>query len=313
MMNILQIIPHMGVGGAQTTARILLDLPNSTVSLATFDEVTNFLADEWEWIIVHTWCYKRNTASMLKPPILPRHRHLAAFTHDWRGNMNFRAAINLCYTEFAKSNTIFDSPAHCTRAGIDPKLFLELPEREHSGEVTVGRLSTMYSGKISIQLIESWKLINATKFICAGYGSEFNIIRQQFSCDSRFEFPGEILPEHVPKLLHSIDIFLYDTEWHIESFCYVVLEAMAAGCVVICRRKGAIPELIRDGENGFLYDNVTDGVKLCNDLIKNVSTRMRVSKAARQYAIDLNHTVFLERVKKLLDDGNPNEDCHFHG
>ena len=44
-----------------------------------------------------------------------------------------------------------------------------------------------------------------------------------------------------------------------ETFCYVVLEAMIRGCCVVASRRGAIPELVDNGQNGLLVDQVTDG------------------------------------------------------
>jgi glycosyltransferase involved in cell wall biosynthesis len=39
-----------------------------------------------------------------------------------------------------------------------------------------------------------------------------------------------------------------------EPFGFSVVEAMACGTPVIATRRGSMPEIIRDGENGFLVD-----------------------------------------------------------
>ncbi|WP_035658948.1 glycosyltransferase family 4 protein [Bradyrhizobium sp. STM 3809] len=43
-----------------------------------------------------------------------------------------------------------------------------------------------------------------------------------------------------------------------DTFGYSALEAMAVGCPVIGTRQGALPEFIRDGQNGILLDLPTD-------------------------------------------------------
>src|SRR5262249_12702678 len=46
-------------------------------------------------------------------------------------------------------------------------------------------------------------------------------------------------------------VFVHPAVWH-EAFGLTIAEAMAAGCPMIGSRVGAIPELVADGETGFL-------------------------------------------------------------
>ena len=62
---------------------------------------------------------------------------------------------------------------------------------------------------------------------------------------------GELLGDAVA-LLHLID---FD-----EPFGFSVIEAMACGTPVIARTRGAMPEIVRDGENGFLVDSLAEAV-----------------------------------------------------
>jgi glycosyltransferase involved in cell wall biosynthesis len=54
-------------------------------------------------------------------------------------------------------------------------------------------------------------------------------------------------------LLHLIDFE--------EPFGLSVVESMACGTPVIASRRGSMPELIRDGENGFLVDSIEAAVE----------------------------------------------------
>lgn len=54
----------------------------------------------------------------------------------------------------------------------------------------------------------------------------------------------------VPEILDSSDLLVLPSHW--EGFGLVMLEAMNAGLPVVGTRRGAIPEVVRDGETGLL-------------------------------------------------------------
>jgi glycosyltransferase involved in cell wall biosynthesis len=54
-----------------------------------------------------------------------------------------------------------------------------------------------------------------------------------------------------------------------EPFGFSVVEAMACGTPVIAMRRGSMPEIVKDGENGYLVDSVeaaVDAVRLSERL-----------------------------------------------
>jgi glycosyltransferase involved in cell wall biosynthesis len=58
--------------------------------------------------------------------------------------------------------------------------------------------------------------------------------------------------ELLPALLEGVDLIVVPSVWR-ESFSIVVREALACGVPVIASRIGALPEAIREGENGLLF------------------------------------------------------------
>jgi glycosyltransferase involved in cell wall biosynthesis len=206
------------------------------------------------------------------------------FNHDWRGSLQVGADAYIVYSKFAFDNSRADAEKRIVPGGIPFGLYGVRTSDRGAKQCVVGRLSTLLEGKISVDLIDCWRDINAARFIIGGDGPQRDRLLTAFSDDLRFEFPGQIRPRDVPVFMKEIDIFLYDTYWHTESFCYVVLEAMAAGCVVVARAKGAIPELVNPGVNGFLYTSNDQAITLCNSLIKDVGLRVEVGNRARTFA-----------------------------
>ncbi|MEZ4414384.1 MAG: N-acetyl-alpha-D-glucosaminyl L-malate synthase BshA [Gemmatimonadota bacterium] len=90
----------------------------------------------------------------------------------------------------------------------------------------------------------------------------------------------------VEELLSCADVFLLPSET--ESFGLAALEAMASGAPVVATRVGGIPELVPDGEAGFLLElgdveGMADAVKT---LLDDSETAQRMRAAARAVAVE---------------------------
>jgi len=64
---------------------------------------------------------------------------------------------------------------------------------------------------------------------------------------------GSFEPAHLPGLLSDVDVVVVPSIWP-ETYSIVIREAFACGIPVIASRLGALPEGIRDGENGLLFE-----------------------------------------------------------
>jgi glycosyltransferase involved in cell wall biosynthesis len=71
-----------------------------------------------------------------------------------------------------------------------------------------------------------------------------------------------------------------------ESLGMVVAEALAFGKPVIGSRRGGIPEMIREGENGLLFEPDTPGdlIAALRQLAADADVRHRMGEAAKRSA-----------------------------
>ena len=77
-----------------------------------------------------------------------------------------------------------------------------------------------------------------------------NALRARAQGDARIRFLGRVAPvDFYPQ----VDVVVVPSLWN-EPLGMVVFEAMAFGKPVIGARRGAIPEMIRDGVNGWVFD-----------------------------------------------------------
>jgi glycosyltransferase involved in cell wall biosynthesis len=88
---------------------------------------------------------------------------------------------------------------------------------------------------------------------------------------------------------------------HDEPFGLVLVEAMSSGTPVLATRVGGIPEIVEDGENGWLIDKA-DTAGLARKLLELAGNRKLLEKVARQ-AHDLTCPQFsLEKFLARIED-----------
>ena len=128
------------------------------------------------------------------------------------------------------------------------------PFRLFEGPV-VGRVSRLVEEKDPETFVRAAALVQArhphTNFVIAGDGplrAQLEALAKRLG--ARITFLGNCT--NVPAVLAAFDIFAYPTLG--DSFGFVNAEAMAMGKPVISTRVGAVPELVRDGETGFLIE-----------------------------------------------------------
>ena len=137
------------------------------------------------------------------------------------------------------------------------------------------------------------------KGIVAGDGplrARLEGLADQLSLRPRYcEFLGEV--GDLKSLYLKSDVLLLTSEW--EGSPNVVLEAMSAGLPVVATRVGGVPELVQDGENGFLTqsEDVDSIVRSLIRLSENAALRNSMGMAGREKVLQ-RHTA--ERLGERL-------------
>lgn len=118
----------------------------------------------------------------------------------------------------------------------------------------IGHLETF---KGIFELLDAFYEINKkhtnTKLMIVGEGHEEQKVRDTVSklkLEGSIVFTGKVSPETIQNYYQMADIFTLPS--YTEGLPLVVIEAMACGLPVIVSTVGGIPELVKDGKNGFL-------------------------------------------------------------
>jgi N-acetyl-alpha-D-glucosaminyl L-malate synthase BshA len=118
---------------------------------------------------------------------------------------------------------------------------------------------------------------------------------------------------NIADYLGVADVFLLPSE--LESFGLAALEAEACEVPVIATRIGGIPEVVSDGETGFLSD-IGDTDKMSDDvmqLLNNEDMRLEFGRKAREAAVSRygseliipQYIAFYEKVLNLKAETRP--------
>ena len=103
--------------------------------------------------------------------------------------------------------------------------------------------------KGTLTLLEVAKRMPNVRFLFAGYGAAEAEIAKVSNAEYVGFKTGEELKELISKALCSV----YPSEWY-ENCPFSVIESQMYGTPVIGSRMGGIPELIREGETGLMFE-----------------------------------------------------------
>ena len=103
----------------------------------------------------------------------------------------------------------------------------------------------------------------------------------------------------VPELLAQADVFMHLPDCE-EGFGIAVVEAMASGLICVCGDRGALPEIVEDGVNGFLVHN-NDPERLA-EILGTIDPDSAESKILRANAVKTSEKFSIEAFAAKLDD-----------
>jgi glycosyltransferase involved in cell wall biosynthesis len=223
--------------------------------------------------LVHTHGYKADLYGYLAA--WRCHKPVVATCHNWVGgtaalgiyNHLDRMALKKFNALAAVSDAVaqrllaFGVPSEKIKTianGIDVTAFERaqpLPLLKDEGSIVVGVVARLDLQKGFEYLLraarELCKMFPGLKIVIAGEGPDRSAIEEmieQYGLQSSVVLAGQ--QSNMPAVYAAMDIFVLPSLN--EGLPMTVLEAMAASKPVIATRVGAIPSVIRDGENGLL-------------------------------------------------------------
>ncbi|MCX6319796.1 MAG: glycosyltransferase family 4 protein [Bacteroidetes bacterium] len=177
--------------------------------------------------------------------------------------------------------------------GLDTELYRPAPPRDTTREWVIGMQSRMQPIKDHATLLKAFaQLVQQTPDIkltlkIAGDGVTMASTRQlatDLSIAEQVEFAGMLGEHQLLGFMQSLDIYVHATFG--ETMSNSIMQALACGLPVIASNVWGVNNMISHNSNGLLYEseNVNDLVTQINHLIRDTSTRQRLSSSARNFA-----------------------------
>jgi phosphatidylinositol alpha 1,6-mannosyltransferase len=144
-------------------------------------------------------------------------------------------------------------------------------------EVLVGYVGRLATEK-RVHLLENLSTMPGIRLVIVGDGPRAQSLRRQLPEAS---FLGFLDGERLAAIVASLDVFVHTGAD--ETFCQSVQEALASGVPVVAPAAGGPLDLVRHGENGYLYppDDVAQLTGAVARLVANPALRARMGDAAR--------------------------------
>lgn len=136
-------------------------------------------------------------------------------------------------------------------------------------------------------LLRAWSEVAGMPLKVAGQGSQRAEVEVLLAASgAQVELLGHLHGERLRGLVDGASFVCVPSEWY-ENCPYAVLEAMAAGKPVLASRLGGLPELVRDGRTGLLFEagNAGDLARKATLLAREPRLRGRMAREAREEAV----------------------------
>jgi glycosyltransferase involved in cell wall biosynthesis len=175
--------------------------------------------------------------------------------------INFSACSAYMFNGFEKKekwNAIYNF--------TDTIYFTPDQNKERNHLLFLGRIEDIKGTKEAIEVA----IANQTKLIIAGniqpgHDEYFNTKVKPYFENPLIEYVGPVNDEQKLYYLQRAKAFLFPIKWE-EPFGIVMAEAMACGVPVIAFNRGSVPEVVKNGENGFVVENVNEMIEAVKQL-----------------------------------------------
>ena len=233
------------------------------------------------------------------------------------------AAFAVMISRYNKELVLSDFPhirsdkIHVLYSGVDTRKFSPPERRESSEVVSILCVGSLIEVKGHLYLVKACRLLKerGVRFVCnlVGSGADRSCIESEIrsaELEDHFVLHGALTNQGVVKRLHTTDVMVQPSVWtkrgSREGIPVSLIEGMASGLPVVASELSGIPELVVNGETGFLVPP-RDEVALADaleKLINDPGVRRQFGDAGRRrvresFDLDQNASKLIDLIRDV--------------
>ena len=185
--------------------------------------------------------------------------------------------------------------------GIDVETF-PFSDRKEDYLLFLGKMSEQKGAHIAIEVAQAL----GERLVIAGYIGDERMhfeerIKPHIDGD-RIRFVGPVNDEQKKRLYRDAKAVLMPSQYT-ESFGLVLAESMACGTPVIAFNRGAVGEVVADGETGYAVESIDD-MKYAGKHIREIDPRKCRERVEQHFSSETMAQRYLDVYKRVIETEN---------
>ena len=121
----------------------------------------------------------------------------------------------------------------------------------------------------------------------------------ELDIDSHVIFTGMVPPSEVQEYYQLADVFVSASTSETQGLTYI--EAAANGLPLLCRKDPCLSAVIKDGVNGYEYDNLEEFIEKLNHITENSEWRDSAGKHSEEIAATFDKGHFADTMEAIYE------------
>ena len=167
--------------------------------------------------------------------------------------------------------------------------------------INLGRLGTEKNlGELLDFYSKAVRANNDLRFLIVGDGparEELEKLCSELGISKNVIFTGMVKPSEVQEYYQLGDVFVSASTSETQGLTYI--EAAANGLPLLCRDDLCLKDVLKQGENGYAYNNIEEFLDFIDVIAKNSEWRFSAGKRSEEIASTFDKSSFGDAVEKV--------------